>query len=196
MTHQQQPNKGKTFHFSAEAYITDGYSINVTLQKVNGYYNICLTRLGEKNKICELQVFANPLTDILVKYLFMDFSTLAQVSGNSHEEHYKKLIIKILGDLHCRRTYKCNLNISVSLKTYDTGKQYYYINYENVGPIPANHPLEEEDRDGEIVYRNKLSDILTSYLQQPFEEIEKVSGDMTGENYRNIIVRILNRLWD
>jgi hypothetical protein len=106
----------------------------------------------------------------------------------------------------------CELKIQIDLKTYDTNKQYYYINYtwnyngdtpEKLKLAKKLHPMYCEPRfirdknDGEIIYKNKLSQELVKYLLKPLNDLKDVNSDyVCPYSYQKKLLNIVSLLWD
>ena len=64
----------------------------------------------------------------------------------------------------------CILKLKIDLKTYDNQKQYYYLSYEWIINDFKNHPFRDDKEyfdnhlDGEIVYKNDITDNLIRFL--------------------------------
>lgn len=55
---------------------------------------------------------------------------------------------------------------------------------------------DDDDKDGVIVIKNAMTQIMVDYLLAEPEELVKVSGTSTAQHYRTIIMKNLNQLWD
>ncbi len=107
----------------------------------------------------------------------------------------------------------CNLNIKIELVKYDNQKQFYDISYtwrysknlsEDLSENPAFklHPLYYDKQfinnhnDGEIIYKNTLSDKLVEYLLLPLDELSKYSGSVSEHEYQKSLFKMVSNLWD
>ena len=97
----------------------------------------------------------------------------------------------------------CSVKINVQAVEYiDTKKKYYYISYEyDVDETNILHPFYcdksmEEHLDGEIIYKNELTDKLTEYLLMNDEILATKTGMTTVTDYRINIMRMISTLWD
>lgn len=108
-----------------------------------------------------------------------------------------------------RNTYQdgkkshCSVKINIQEVEYiDTKKKYYYISYEyDVDKTNILHPFYrdksmEEHLDGEIIYKNELTDKLTEYLLMDDKILETKTGMTTVTDYRINIMRMISNLWD
>ena len=53
-----------------------------------------------------------------------------------------------------------------------------------------------EPYEGDIIYKNSLSEQLIKYLCMSNEDLSKVSGNVHHENYRLSIIKSIQLLWD
>lgn len=106
----------------------------------------------------------------------------------------------------------CILNIKIDLITYESQKQFYDISYtwrysENLDNSPENpalklHPLYFDKQfinhhnEGEIIYKNILSDKLVELLLLPLDELNKHSGNVSEFEYQKSLLKIITTLWD
>jgi len=98
-----------------------------------------------------------------------------------------------------------DIDIKVEEKLYVNGKSYYDISYKYVFNGDKNsrnkiHPFYDgkeiqEDADGVILKKNKMTEIMVEYLLSANEELEKVSGG-SSQSYRINIMLGLAKLWD
>lgn len=95
----------------------------------------------------------------------------------------------------------CIVNITVKEKTVDE-KSYFDITYTHTfegdeESRPFCEPWDDDDdKDGVIVVKNAMTQIMVDYLLADPEELVKVSGFSTAQHYRTIIMKNLSRLWD
>ena len=95
----------------------------------------------------------------------------------------------------------CIVNITVNEKTVG-GNTYFVITYTHTFEgDEASRPFvepwdEDDDKDGVIVVKNAMTQIMVDYLLSDPEELEKVSGTSTAQHYRTIIMKNLGKLWD
>lgn len=93
----------------------------------------------------------------------------------------------------------CMVHITVNEKTVD-GKTYFDIIYTHTfhgdeESRPFVEPWDDDDKDGVIVVKNAMTQIMVDYLLAEPEELVKVSG-MSAQQYRTIIMKNLSLLWD
>lgn len=121
--------------------------------------------------------------------------------------------------------YKLNINMSTTFKitfhadfgvssqldlklTVVEKESCYDISYiwsdpQNTLPLKSvdiNHPayplLEDDDMEGVIVYKNGITTQLIEHLVMNDEDLEKVCGNGTANDYRVRIIRSLATFWD
>lgn len=95
----------------------------------------------------------------------------------------------------------CQVNISITTKTYDDGKSFYEISYRYTFSTPHPgylHPfLEKEDSvEGDIIAKNPMTDEMIRHLLMEETELAKVSGHTDPVCYKVSIMRALSHLWD
>ena len=99
------------------------------------------------------------------------------------------------------------INITVKELIYSDGKLYYDIGYKyefngvetsrnKIHPFNQTTYIDELYFEGVVVYKNKMTEIMTEYLLAEPEELSKVSGLSTHQYYRTTIITNLARLWD
>ena len=95
----------------------------------------------------------------------------------------------------------CMVFITVNEKTVN-GKTYFDITYKHkFEGDEASRPFvvpwdDDEDKDGVIVVKNAMTQIMVDYLLAEPEELAKVSGTSTAQHYRTVIMKNLSQLWD
>lgn len=69
-----------------------------------------------------------------------------------------------------------------------------------LNPVDINHPayplLEDDDMEGVIVSKNGITTQLIEHLVMNDEDLEKVCGNGTANDYRVRIIRSLATFWD
>jgi len=118
----------------------------------------------------------------------------------------KQRIFKFVNEFDSNDKSYYNVNIKVEEKLYVDGKSYYDIGYEYVFNGDKNsrnkiHPFYDgkeiqEDAEGVIITKNKMTEVMIEYLMYSSEELEKVSGTTTAQAYRTCIMLSLAKLWD
>ena len=97
---------------------------------------------------------------------------------------------------------QCSMELKLKLSTYSNDKQFYYISYIWNVTNPADHPFRhdtefmENSLDGDIIFRNTLSDVLVEYLQLNNNDLLKHSGSTTPDQYRKTVMKSISLLWD
>lgn len=97
---------------------------------------------------------------------------------------------------------KCNLNLKIDLKTYDTNKQYYYVTYvwdhKNIIDHPFYYDKDflDNNSDGEIIFKNTLSDNLIKFLMMSDTELKTESGSIHPKDYRILTMKAIALFWD
>ena len=96
----------------------------------------------------------------------------------------------------------CDINIKET--TYEISYKYKFS--EKIDTIEKKTSilkiLELYDNDtrspyeGDIIYKNSLSEHLIKYLCMSDEDLSKVSGNVHYENYRLSIIKSIQLLWD
>ena len=95
----------------------------------------------------------------------------------------------------------CMVYITVNEKTIGE-KAYFDITYKHTFEgDEESRPFvvpwgDDDDKDGVIVIKNAMTQIMVDYLLAEPEELVKVSGTSTAQHYRTIIMKNLNQLWD
>ena len=121
-------------------------------------------------------------------------------------------------ELHTEHYLKCIVRITVESKISDN-KPIYHIKYKykymisddgitytkhQLKKIVKPHPfaycekslLETHCYEGDIIYRNSMTEEMVKFLLMPDVELEKVSGTSTVQRYRRMIMFNIARLWD
>tara|TARA_B100001175_G_C19502924_1_gene639197 strand:- start:208 stop:567 length:360 start_codon:yes stop_codon:yes gene_type:complete len=96
----------------------------------------------------------------------------------------------------------CDINIKET--TYEVSYKYRFS--EKIDTVEKEISilkiLELYDNDamdpyeGDIIYKNSLSEHLIKYLCMSDEDLSKVSGNVHYENYRLSIIKSIQLLWD
>jgi len=94
----------------------------------------------------------------------------------------------------------CMVTITVNEKTVNE-TSYFDITYTHTfhgdeASRPFVEPLDDDDKDGVIVVKNAMTQIMVDYLLAEPEELVKVSGHTTAQHYRTLIMKNLAQLWD
>ena len=100
----------------------------------------------------------------------------------------------------------CIVNILVEENEYkDTKKRYFYISYEyeygensnkSANPFYGNKEMLENHSDGEIIFKNELSEKLVDFLLMNDEELSERIGFGSTFNYKSSIMRMITHIWD
>lgn len=103
---------------------------------------------------------------------------------NGDENTNKKTLIEL-------KNIRCELTISVVVKTYNTLEQFYHITYdwkyigntpeerrlaESLHPMSDNEHFLQECNDGDIIYKNEMTDQIVKYLLKPINKIKEVNS--------------------
>ena len=96
----------------------------------------------------------------------------------------------------------CDINIKET--TYEVSYKYRFSEKIDTVEKKINilKTLELYDNDamdpyeGDIIYKNSLSEHLIKYLCMSDEDLSKVSGNVHYENYRLSIIKSIQLLWD
>ena len=99
---------------------------------------------------------------------------------------------------------KCVLNLSIEIKKYDNGKEYYYLsylwNYDNNDiknhVLFENKKFIENSNDGDIILKNKLTDQLINFLIMNNQDLEQISGNSMPLDYKRSIIEAISLFWD
>lgn len=92
---------------------------------------------------------------------------------------------------------KCRTKLSVDLKTYESGKSFYYINYSQWSCNPKDHPvLDEDNLDGDIIVQNPMTVELIKLLIMEEEKLKEYTGHTTASEYKMKLVKNIATLWD
>ena len=100
----------------------------------------------------------------------------------------------------------CLVKIDVTEVEYnDTKKKYFYISYQydyskdldkSTHPFYGNEYLLENHQDGEIIFKNELSDKLIEYLLMDEKKLYNKIGFGTVYNYKSSIMKMITHIWD
>lgn len=95
----------------------------------------------------------------------------------------------------------CELNVVISLKTYNNGKKYYYIDYSQTKGDIEFHPFYMDGRlqdgwDGEIIAQNSMTDSMIKMLCMSDDKLREECGNTDVSHYRKLIMYNINELWD
>lgn len=105
----------------------------------------------------------------------------------------------------------CILDIQIKCLTYDSGKQFYDITYnwtyspwDKNGQNPALmlNPFHNDIQfltdhsEGEIIYKNLLTDQLVKFLLLPIEELEQICGSVSPYEYQKSLLKMVSCIWD
>jgi hypothetical protein len=106
---------------------------------------------------------------------------------------------------YLREENYCDTTIKLKEIQYDEdpNQNYYDISYKhklsnkNLTTQQA-HPFYKnmEDKSGEIIKKNSLTEKLVEYLLMDFEELQKHSGKTPAETYKKRIMESISLLWD
>ena len=98
-----------------------------------------------------------------------------------------------------------DVTITVERKRYTNNKDFFYINYcykyspKNVLGTEG-HPFigteYEENKDGDIIIVNSMTEIMIEYLLMDVKEITKICGSVTPGTYKVSIMHALTNFWD
>jgi hypothetical protein len=120
----------------------------------------------------------------------------------------KQRIFKFVNEFNSNDKSFYNVDIKIEEKLYVDGKSYYDISYEYVFNGDKNsrnkiHPFYDseskeiqDDVEGVIILKNKMTEVMVEYLLYSNEELENVSGTTTAQAYRINIMLSLAKLWD
>lgn len=105
--------------------------------------------------------------------------------------------------------------ITVTEKEYESGDQFYYIDYKynfitscekseeynnksrkNCFPFNRFNNKDTTRYSGDIVKKNELTTILIKFLLMDDKELEKNTGNNTVQRYRSCIMESLTNFWD
>ena len=97
----------------------------------------------------------------------------------------------------------CKIDIMVTDKEYENGKQYYYIDYHfhfnsddtSCHPFYKEEHMLENHYDGEIIYKNKMTEEMINYLLMSNKELEPITGFTNSASYKCNIMKCLTYLW-
>ena len=97
----------------------------------------------------------------------------------------------------------CLIDVTVKKVKYVTNEVYYDISYKYLysseDPLckKLNPLLDiETEYDGDIIFANEITDSLVKYLLMPLDKLSKLSGRVTGEQYKRQIIKSINLFWD
>jgi hypothetical protein len=95
---------------------------------------------------------------------------------------------------------KCTIKIIVETKLYEDGRIFYYITYEN-SDINIAHPFYKrkkllEHLDGDIVFKNPMTENLVDMLLMNYSELSSYSGSTTPDTYRKSLMKTITLIFD
>jgi len=97
---------------------------------------------------------------------------------------------------------KCTIKIIVETKLYEDERIFYYINYiyEN-SDINSAHPFYKrkkllEHLDGDIVFKNPMTENLVDMLLMNDSELSSYSGSTTPDTYRKSLMKTITLIFD
>ena len=100
----------------------------------------------------------------------------------------------------------CNIEITIEIKQFEDSNMYYYITYNttysNGNKINQAHPFYnishlEEHLEGDIIYKNELTDKLIEYLMMDDSKLtNNISPNTFPQTYRRQIMITIANLWD
>ena len=100
--------------------------------------------------------------------------------------------IEIICDINIKETtYEVNYKYKFSEKIDTIEKKISILKILELYDNDAMNPYE-----GDIIYKNSLSEQLIKYLCMSDEDLSKVSGNVHYENYRLSIIKSIQLLWD
>ena len=108
--------------------------------------------------------------------------------------------------------YYCDTTFTVEKKQYTTGKEFYYItcknkySFDNILSLKCS-PFYDDMTNGKskteqcyndilIIVSNPMSDMMVKYLLMEYDELSKLSGNVSGMNYKIGIIKSLCHFWD
>ena len=86
-------------------------------------------------------------------------------------------------------TSSIQIDVKVKVLLYENGDFFYDLNYEYY----SNSAL---DIEGNIVRKNKMTEIMISYLLMDNEELKKQIGFHAPSDYKIRIIKSLDMFWD
>jgi hypothetical protein len=94
----------------------------------------------------------------------------------------------------------CDVKVSVKEEKYDNGNVFYYISYKTVNfnsahPFYSEKYFREHD-EGDIVFKNSLTETLINYLFMDESELSKITGATTPLSYKGQVMKSLALLFD
>jgi hypothetical protein len=97
---------------------------------------------------------------------------------------------------------RCDLKMKIEVKTYSNNNQYYYIDYDwNYNSDIKDNPLYHDNEfisnhlDGDIVFKNPLTDNMVNVLMMNNEELS-IYSNCNPLTYKLNIIKSLSLLWD
>jgi hypothetical protein len=97
---------------------------------------------------------------------------------------------------------KCEVKFSVRIEKYDNGNEYYYISYDILnGKINSAHPFYNnnslmEHSEGDIVFKNDITEKIIEYMLLNDEDLSKYTGSTTSNFYRKNLMKTIAMFYD
>ena len=118
-------------------------------------------------------------------YKFMTTQFIIHPNGSDN-------YVKITCDTNVKDTsYEVSYKYSFSEKIDTVEKKINILK-----TLELYHNDTMEPYEGDIIYKNSLSEQLIKYLFMSDEDLSKVSGNVHYENYRLSIIKSIQLLWD
>lgn len=108
--------------------------------------------------------------------------------------------------------YYCDTTFIVKKNRYTTGEEFYYITCKSKYSLENKlcltcSPFYDDMINGEsktekcysdvlIIVSNAMSDMMVKFLLMEFDELSKLSGNVSGMNYKLSIIKSLCHFWD
>lgn len=93
----------------------------------------------------------------------------------------------------------CEFNIRVDYKERDIefNFTYDYYNNDDQNGCPFNQIDKKyiTHKNGLVIHRNSLTELLTDYLLMDYNELSKLTGSITPMAYKIIVLKSICELW-
>ena len=144
------------------------------------------------------QFYKIDITIILILLVFFYLKDYNPITIMTSTLKTRENTITFVNDMN--DAIKCTIKIIVETKLYEDGRIFYYITYEN-SDINSAHPFYKrkkllEHLDGDIVFKNPMTENLVDMLLMNDSELSSYSGSTTPDTYRKSLMKTITLIFD